>query len=43
MISFDTNLVLYSLNQDCAEYHDARAFFASLPIASGGDEDARWR
>ena len=23
MISFDTNLLLYSLNQDCAEYHDA--------------------
>ena len=33
MISFDTNLLLYSLNQDCAEYHDARAFFASLPAA----------
>jgi len=31
MISFDTNLLLYSLNQDCAEYNDARAFFASLP------------
>ena len=26
MISFDTNLLLYSLNQDCAEYNDARAF-----------------
>ncbi len=35
MISFDTNLLLYSLNQDCAEYSDARAFFASLPAASG--------
>jgi toxin-antitoxin system PIN domain toxin len=33
MISFDTNLLLYSLNQDCAEYNDARAFFASLPTA----------
>ena len=35
MISFDTNLLLYSLNQDCAEYRDARAFFASLPTAPG--------
>jgi hypothetical protein len=35
MISFDTNLLLYSLNQDCAEYNDARAFFASLPTAPG--------
>ncbi len=35
MISFDTNLLLYSLNQDCAEYSGARAFFASLPTASG--------
>ena len=35
MISFDTNLLLYSLNQDCAEYGDARAFFASLPTAPG--------
>src|SRR5947208_12064778 len=35
MISFDTNLLLYSLNQDCAEYHAARSFFASLPTASG--------
>ncbi len=35
MISFDTNLLLYSLNQDCAEYEDARAFFASLPTAPG--------
>jgi len=33
MISFDTNLLLYSLNRDCAEYADARAFFASLPTA----------
>jgi predicted nucleic acid-binding protein len=24
MISFDTNLLLYSLNQDCPEYNDAR-------------------
>jgi predicted nucleic acid-binding protein len=35
MISFDTNLLLYSLNQDCAEYNGARAFFASLPTAPG--------
>jgi toxin-antitoxin system PIN domain toxin len=35
MISFDTNLLLYSLNQDCAEYSDAGAFFASLPAAPG--------
>jgi uncharacterized protein len=35
MISFDTNLLLYSLNQDCAEYQNARAFFASLPTARG--------
>jgi predicted nucleic acid-binding protein len=35
MISFDTNLRLYSLNQDCAEYNCARAFFASLPTAPG--------
>ena len=35
MISFDTNLLLYSLNQDCAECNDARAFFASLPTAPG--------
>jgi hypothetical protein len=35
MISFDTNLLLYSLNQDCPEYNDARAFFASLPTAPG--------
>lgn len=35
MISFDTNLLLYALNQDCAEYQDARAFFASLPTAPG--------
>ena len=26
MISFDTNLLLYSLNQDCPEYNNARAF-----------------
>ena len=31
MISFDTNLLLYSLNRDCAEYDRARAFFSSLP------------
>lgn len=31
MIPFDTNLLLYSLNRDCAEYNDARAFFAALP------------
>ena len=35
MISFDTNLLLYSLNRDCPEYSDARAFFASLPTTSG--------
>jgi uncharacterized protein len=35
MISFDTNLLLYSLNHDCVEYRDARAFFASLPTAPG--------
>src|SRR5437660_6157037 len=35
MISFDTNLLLYSLNQDCAEHNDARTFFASLPTTSG--------
>jgi toxin-antitoxin system PIN domain toxin len=35
MISFDTNLLLYSLNQDCAEYSDTRAFFNSLPTAPG--------
>jgi len=35
MISFDTNLLLYSLNQDCAEYTAARTFFASLPSAHG--------
>lgn len=35
MISFDTNLLLYSLNQDCAEYKDARAFFASIPTTPG--------
>jgi uncharacterized protein len=35
MISFDTNLLLYSLNKDCSEYIAARAFFDSLPIAPG--------
>ena len=35
MISFDTNLLLYSLNQDCAEYGDARGFFKSLPATPG--------
>jgi len=30
MISFDTNLLLYALNQDCTEYSAARAFFDSL-------------
>lgn len=35
MISFDTNLLLYSLNQDCAEYDDARRFFAALPTTPG--------
>lgn len=33
MISFDTNLLLYSLNRDCPEYQDARVFFASLPAS----------
>lgn len=35
MISFDTNLLLYSLNRDCPEYPGARAFFVSLPAAPG--------
>ena len=35
MISFDTNLLLYSLNRDCPEYSDARTFFTSLPIRPG--------
>jgi uncharacterized protein len=35
MISFDTNLLLYSLNKDCPEYSGARAFFDSLPTAPG--------
>ncbi len=35
MISFDTNLLLYSLNRDCPEYPAARAFFDSLPAATG--------
>ena len=35
MISVDTNLLLYSLNRDCAEYPEVRAFFASLPTAPG--------
>lgn len=35
MISFDTNLLLYSLNRDCPEYPAARAFFASLPAGPG--------
>ena len=35
MISFDTNLLLHSLNQDCAEYEDARRFFATLPTTPG--------
>lgn len=34
MVSFDTNLLLYSLNRDCPEFHHARAFFASLPGTS---------
>jgi predicted nucleic acid-binding protein len=33
MISFDTNLLFYSLNKDCPEYDDSREFFASLPTA----------
>jgi predicted nucleic acid-binding protein len=33
MISFDTNLLLYSLNRDCPEHTAARAFFDSLPVA----------
>lgn len=35
MISFDTNLLLYSLNKDCPEYTSARAFFNSLPVEPG--------
>lgn len=35
MISFDTNLLLYSLNRDCAEYDGARSFFNSLPTVAG--------
>jgi uncharacterized protein len=35
MISFDTNLLLYSLNRDCAEYNDARGFFTALPTGPG--------
>lgn len=35
MISFDTNLLLYSLNQDCPEHLPARAFFNSLPPIPG--------
>ncbi len=35
MISFDTNLLLYSLNQDCPEYAGARAFFDALPNDPG--------
>ena len=35
MISFDTNLLLYSLNKDCPEYDGAREFFSSLPNDSG--------
>lgn len=35
MISFDTNLLLYSLNQDCQEHEDARRFFAELPASPG--------
>ena len=35
MIFFDTNLLFYSLNLDCAEYEEARGFFASLPVAPG--------
>ena len=33
MISFDTNLLLYSLNQDCPEHIAARDFFESLDSA----------
>ena len=35
MISFDTSLLLCSLNQDCPEYVPARAFFNSLPATPG--------
>lgn len=35
MISFDTNLLLYSLNRDCPEYDASRAFFTSLPTEPG--------
>jgi hypothetical protein len=44
MISFDTNLLLYSLNQDCAEYNDAHA--SSWHSARGLAHSktlARWR
>jgi uncharacterized protein len=30
MISFDTNLLFYSLNKDCPEYDGSRKFFSSL-------------
>lgn len=35
MISFDTNLLLYALNSDCPEHHDARSFFDALPTEPG--------
>jgi uncharacterized protein len=35
MISFDTNLLLYSLNKDCSEHDAARVFFKSLPTSAG--------
>jgi predicted nucleic acid-binding protein len=34
MISFDTNLLLYSLNQDCPEYNEARASFVNHDMLS---------
>jgi uncharacterized protein len=36
MLSFDTNLLLYSLNRDCAEYDKARAFLSSVSAEKGG-------
>ena len=35
MISFDTNLLLYSLNRDSPEHESAKAFFDSLPREAG--------
>jgi toxin-antitoxin system PIN domain toxin len=35
MISFDTNLLLYSINRDSPEQKSAKAFFDSLPDEPG--------